>query len=154
VSLFVAKNYQLVAGTGEAFTTLNAFDRALLAAGVSHFNLVKVSSILPPGCIPDKVDYLPAGGVLFAAIGAIESSEPGELISAAVAVGIPKDPTRAGVIMEAHLFGTAQHCEEHVREMARTALSDRGDEIAKIESISVETEVKEHGAAFAAVVLW
>ena len=40
----------LVSGSSEGFTLLNAFDGALLASGVGDTNLVKMSSILPPGC--------------------------------------------------------------------------------------------------------
>ena len=36
------------AGHAEGGTTLNAFDNALLAAGIGNINLIKVSSILPP----------------------------------------------------------------------------------------------------------
>jgi len=154
MSLFVARNYQLVAGTGKASTTLNAFDRALQNAGVSHFNLVKVSSILPPNAKPGSVAVLPAGGVLFSAIAAIESDIHGELISAAVSVGIPKDPKQHGVIMELHLHGSSKEIEEQVREMARVALADRNIELLRVESIAVETIVTECNSAFAAVVLW
>src|SRR5262249_17098555 len=35
-------------GSAEGTTELNAFDNALLAAGIGNINLVKVSSILPP----------------------------------------------------------------------------------------------------------
>ncbi len=34
-------------GSAEGTTPLNAFDNALLAAGIGNINLVKVSSILP-----------------------------------------------------------------------------------------------------------
>ena len=37
------------AGRAEGGTPLNAFDNALLAAGIGNINLIKVSSILPPG---------------------------------------------------------------------------------------------------------
>jgi arginine decarboxylase len=37
------------AGIAEGSTPLNAFDNALLAAGIGNVNLIKVSSILPPG---------------------------------------------------------------------------------------------------------
>ena len=36
------------AGSAEGGTALNAFDNALLAAGIGNVNLVKVSSIVPP----------------------------------------------------------------------------------------------------------
>src|SRR3972149_6712404 len=36
------------AGSAEGATPLNAFDNALLAAGIGNINLIKVSSIVPP----------------------------------------------------------------------------------------------------------
>ncbi len=43
--------YFLTAGRGVASTELNAFDAALLDAGVGDTNLIKMSSILPPGAV-------------------------------------------------------------------------------------------------------
>lgn len=43
------RHYTLVGGSGEGATRLNAFDAALLDAGVGNTNLIKLSSILPPG---------------------------------------------------------------------------------------------------------
>ncbi|NMB16013.1 MAG: pyruvoyl-dependent arginine decarboxylase, partial [Firmicutes bacterium] len=43
------EKFTLVAGGSEGPTGLNAFDNALLAAGLGNLNLVRVSSILPPG---------------------------------------------------------------------------------------------------------
>ena len=37
-------------GASEGYTPLNAFDGALIDANVGKFNLVKVSSIIPPRC--------------------------------------------------------------------------------------------------------
>ena len=42
------------AASAEGGTSLNAFDNALLAAGLGDINLVKVSSIMPP-----KVEMIP-----------------------------------------------------------------------------------------------
>ena len=41
--------HTFVSGASEGYTPLNAFDGALLAAGVGNTNLVKMSSIVPPG---------------------------------------------------------------------------------------------------------
>jgi arginine decarboxylase len=40
---------QIASGTGKGHTKLAAFDAALHAAGVSNYNLIKLSSIIPPG---------------------------------------------------------------------------------------------------------
>jgi len=38
----------LVAGAAEGASELNAFDGALLSAGIGDLNLVRVTSIIPP----------------------------------------------------------------------------------------------------------
>lgn len=42
-------NIQLSSGTGKAHTKLAAFDAALNEAGVANYNLIRLSSIIPPG---------------------------------------------------------------------------------------------------------
>jgi len=42
-------SHTFVTGSSEGYTPLNAFDGALLAAGIGNTNLVKMSSIVPPG---------------------------------------------------------------------------------------------------------
>ena len=92
------KKYFLTAASAEGETELTAFDGALLNARVGNTNLLKVSSILPPGCEYEPGLVIPPGSLLPIAYGSITSSEPGELISAAVAVGIQAEGF--GVIME------------------------------------------------------
>jgi pyruvoyl-dependent arginine decarboxylase len=47
--LMEVRKLYLVAGKAEGGTPLNAFDNALLDAGIGDVNLIKVSSIIPPG---------------------------------------------------------------------------------------------------------
>jgi len=42
-------NIHLSAGTGTGPTELSAFDQALVKAGVANYNLIYLSSVLPPG---------------------------------------------------------------------------------------------------------
>lgn len=144
----------LAAGSSEGWTTLNAFDGALLAAGIGDCNIVKMSSILPPHC--KKVDSvkLPGGALVPAAYAAWTDAEPGERIAAGVAVAIPEDPSLPGLIMEHEGRGTRADVEEHVREMARQGMLTRDRAIKSIESIAIEHRVVRVGAVLAAVILW
>ena len=146
--------YFLVAGHSEGFTPLNAFDGALLNAGVGNTNLIKLSSILPPGA--QKIDpiSLPQGDMIPVAYASKSSDIPGQIISSAVAIGIPEDDTHAGVIMEYSVGGRKDTAESIVRSMAEEALKQRGLKIKRIESISAETTIERIGATFAGVVLW
>ncbi len=147
-------HFFLCAGHSEGYTILNAFDAALLNAGVGNVNLIKLSSILPPGMIESKPVKLPLGGYTPIAYGSIESSTPQDIISAAVAIAVPKDPELPGVIMEYSARGRSQDIERVVRSMAEEAFKYRNFELDRILSISTEHEVETVGASFAGVVLF
>jgi len=148
------KHFFLVTGASEGKTPLNAFDRALLVAGIGNTNLIKISSIIPPGA--SKIDPIPipAGVFLPVAYSTLDSNIPGEVISAAVAVALPDDPTLPGVIMEYSAHGRKEDAESVVTTMARDAMTYRG--VSKINMFSAAREVKvqSQAAIFAAVVLW
>jgi arginine decarboxylase len=45
-------------GTGEGPTALSAFDAALLNAGVANYNLIYLSSIIPPGSTIERAQFV------------------------------------------------------------------------------------------------
>ena len=147
-------HYFLVAGTGEGMTELNAFDHALLAAGVGDTNLVKMSSILPPSCQSMPPVSLPYGALVPVAYADMTASTPGDWVAAAVAVAIPFDPTLPGLIMEHHGIGRRVDVEAKVREMAIHGMQHRNREIRDVLVMGAEHQVETCGAAFAGVVLW
>ncbi len=146
--------YTLVSGMGEASNSLNAFDRALLFAGSGNYNLVKVSSILPPSALPGNIQAIPAGSLVYAAYGCLISDVRDELISAAVAVAVPQDPELSGMLMEGSFRLPKSEAEEKVRNMAQTAMDDRRYDVKEIISVSIEHTVRKIGAVYAAVLLW
>jgi len=144
--------FTLLAGAAEGRTALNAFDQALLQAGIGNMNLIRVTSILPPGTrLVEKLD-LPPGTLVPTAYGTTSSTRPGERIAAAVAVAI--SPEGWGVIMETSGPGTRQQAEETVADMARAALADRGLEVCALHVRGVEHTVVRVGSVFAGVALW
>lgn len=147
-------HWYIVAGHAEGFTELNAFDQALLDAGVGDTNLVRMSSILPPHCQRIEPVKLPYGALVPVAYADMTSSVAGQTIASAVAIGIPLDPNLPGLIMEHHGVGSLEEVEAQVREMAVRGMGYRNREIRDVVSIGCEHTVVEHGAAFAGVVLW
>jgi len=145
------KRFFLTCGRGEGSTPLNAFDAALLDAGIGDLNIVKVSSILPPGC-KEGVTRLDPGSIVPAAFAYIISEIPGEVISAAVAVAIPEDPEQPGLIMEYSARGHREEAEAIVRRMAEEGMALRSRAIRDVKSCAVEFKVKRIGAVLAAVV--
>ena len=146
--------YFLTKGTSEGYMPLNAFDGALLDAGIGDTNLVKMSSIVPPHAMRIEPVRLPGGALVPLAYASINSNMKGQTISAAVAAAFPKDRERPGVIMEYSATGSGDEIERIVRDMAAHGLQMRGLEVDRIESVSASHHVISEGAAFAAVVLW
>jgi arginine decarboxylase len=146
--------FYFTAGSSEGFMPLNAFDGALINAGVGNTNLVKMSSIIPPKCEEiEKID-LPYGALVPVAYAAITSQIPGEKISAAVAACFPTDDEMPALIMEYSARGHMEEVEQIVRNMAAEGIKMRGLKIKQIKSISKEHTVESTGAVWAGVVLW
>jgi arginine decarboxylase len=146
--------YFLVSGASDGSTPLNAFDGALLQAGIGNTNIVKMSSLVPPHCERISPIALPPGALVPAAYASLTSDVAGEIISAGVALALPHDEERNGLIMEYSAKGDRAKIEETVRNMTVEGMRLRGWEIKELKSIAVEYKVKKVGAVLAAIVLW
>ena len=148
----VPTRFTLTAGTGDAQWKLVAFDRALLEAGIGNLNLVRVSSILPPGAVYHPVLEIPAGSLVPVAYGYIISEVPGECLAAAVGVGLSRNSF--GVIMEFAGRCSAEAAREAVLAMVHEAFAVRGMELVETKLAVAEHRVQRVGCALAAVPLW
>lgn len=148
--------FALVKGAAEGHTRLNAFDNSLLDAGVGDTNLMRMSSILPPGAAQRDISdiELPKGGLVPLAYATIDSTTPGRFISSAIAVGIPEDEEEPGVIMEFEDHSKLENVESIVRQMVVDAFKYRNRALKEIKSIGIEHRVETCGSTFAAAVLW
>ena len=141
------------AGHAEGGTTLNAFDNALLAAGIGNINLIKVSSILPPDVPVVELPKIKPGALVPTAYAAMTSETPGEIVAAAVGYAVPDDPAKNGVIMEFHGVASRDEAEEQIRAMLDEAFRVRGETVADMRVVAVEHRVERIGCALAAVTL-
>ncbi|MEO0255638.1 MAG: arginine decarboxylase, pyruvoyl-dependent [candidate division WOR-3 bacterium] len=143
------KNYFLTSGFGVGETKLLSFDRALRSAKIENYNLVKISSILPPGVEKkEKIDLAPSS-ILYIAYGYLISDKKGETISAVCGVAIPEKEKDIGIIMEWSSYEKKEKGIEEVKRMLETAMNDRGIRIKKIEIVSIERKVKDFTCVFA-----
>jgi arginine decarboxylase len=156
MSGLLPNNYVLRVGVGHSPNRLAALDRALIAAGVSDYNLIKISSILPPNCSRQNDITLSKGALLPSAFSVIYSDKAGETISSATAIGIPKNSHDVGILMEHSEFSSKVETEEIVRSLALQAMKDRDIPVLEIVSIAVECRVgcSEIYCAFATVSIW
>jgi len=141
------------AGNAEGSTPLNAFDNALLAAGIGNINLVRISSILPPGVQLVPLPRIKPGAIVPTAYAAQTSEVPGEVVAAAVGWARPEDPGKNGVIMEFHDKATREEAERMIVQMLGEAFRVRGERIRDMRVFAAEHRVDRTGCAVAAVTL-
>ncbi len=113
--------------TGTGRTLLAAFDDALLAAGVANFNLLTLSSVIPPGSsIREGVTERLAGGHgdrLYCVASVGYADHPGELVSAGL--GWATDATTGGLFVE-HSGGSEQSVSEQIQLSLEDMSRNRG----------------------------
>ncbi len=128
---FVPRELFFTKGVGKHREKLTSFEQALRSAGIAACNLVRVSSIFPPGCkiIPraEGVKRLEPGQVTFVVMSEAASREPHRLIAATIGVAIPRDRELYGYLSEHHSYGeneetAGDYAEELAAEMLATAL--------------------------------
>jgi arginine decarboxylase len=141
------------AGHAEGGSSLNAFDNALLAAGIGNINLIKVSSIVPPDVTVVDLPKMRPGALVPTAYAAITSETPGEIIAAAVGYALPDDPAKSGVIMEFHGVTTQAEAERAIDAMLAEAFRMRGETIREQRIFSTAHRVERIGCALAAMTL-
>jgi len=141
------------AGHAEGGTALNAFDNALLAAGIGNINLIKISSILPPDVPVVELPKIKPGALVPTAYAAMTSETAGDLVAAAVGYAIPDDPAKNGVIMEFHGVATRDEAEQQIRAMLEEAFRVRSETIAEMRVVAVDHRVESIGCALAAITL-
>jgi arginine decarboxylase len=143
----------VTAGAAEGGTTLNAFDNALLAAGIGNVNLVKISSIVPPDVDIVDLPQIKPGAIVPTAYATLASEMPGETIAAAVGYALAEDRTKAGVIMEYHGQADRATAEQSVRAMLAEAFAARGERIRELRVVVAEHRVRAVGCVVAAIPL-
>ena len=135
----VPKQIFLTKGMGKHKEKLTSFEMALRAAGIAQYNLVKVSSIFPPGCkIITKergLKQLSPGEVVFCVMSENSTNEPHRLVAASVGLAVPKEKESYGYLSEHHSFGqkendAGEYAESLAAEMLATTLGVEFDENA------------------------
>jgi arginine decarboxylase len=126
--IIVPRKIFLTKGVGKHKEQLSSFELALRNARIANFNLVRVSSIFPPGCklITRKrgLKYLRDGQVVFTVMSSNSTNEPNRLVSASVGIAIPNDRTKYGYLAEHKAFGqTLKKAGDYAEDLAATMLA-------------------------------
>lgn len=126
--MLVPKMMFLTKGVGVDKKRLSSFELALRNAGIERFNLVHVSSILPPHCkvvtksqgLKELVD----GQIVFCVMARNETDEPNRLISASIGVATPRNRNQYGYLSEHQAFGqTSDFAGDYAEDLAATMLA-------------------------------
>jgi len=124
----VPKRVFFTKGVGKHKDKLSSFEAALRDAGIAQFNIVQVSSILPPGCkIISKqqgLRYIVPGEIIFCVMSTNATNEPHRLIAASIGVAIPRDKNQYGYLSEYHSFGESENrAGEYAEDLAAQMLA-------------------------------
>ena len=154
---FVPNRVFFTRGVGKHKEKLSSFELALRNAGIERYNLVSVSSILPPACkiiSRDKgLSLLHPGQIVYTVMSKNNSNEPGRLIAAAIGCAVPVDKRFYGYLSEHSSFGQREkeagdYAEDLAAEMLASTLGipfdvdsnyDEKREIFKIDGRIVRT---------------
>ncbi|GAA2139099.1 arginine decarboxylase, pyruvoyl-dependent [Nocardioides koreensis] len=138
-------------GSGQGHTKLSAFDHALLTAGVANFNLVTLSSVIPPRSRIRLVDTVLPGGHgdrLYCVLAAAHAEHPGETVWAGL--GWVCDETGKGLFVE-HTAGS----EESLREQIELSLDDltrnRGGGYGPVQTVTASAHYVDRPACALAI---
>ncbi len=140
---------------------LMSFELALRDAGIEKFNIVQVSSILPPSCEiierDEGIKNLIPGQIIFCVMARKTSNEYGKTIYASIGVAVPNDPTKNGYLTEYYGYcneddDVGKLAEDSAIYMFKSAFNE---DPAKSFSVTVKTKVEKdkYTTALAAAVL-
>ena len=131
---------------------LNAFDRALINAGIGEQNLVSVSSVIPIRAERVEPCQIPMGAVTHCVLAQMRGTE-GETIAAGIAYAYRKDG-RGGYVAEGHIHGSAESLREILSWKMQEMSDIRGVEFGEIQFETEELEIPldHYGCCVAALV--
>ena len=111
-------------GVGVAKRQLMSLEMAFRDAGIEKFNLVTVSSILPPGCqkvTKEKgLEFLKPGEIVFCVMARNSTNEPNRLIAASIGCAVPAEKEQQyGYLSEQ----TDEKAGDYAEDLAATMLA-------------------------------
>jgi len=140
----------ITSGKAEGPTKLNAFDNALLDAGIGDVNLIKVSSITPAETKIVKLPKLPEGKMVNTVLSYVSSDKEGDELCAVLAVATSDE---LGCVVEHSGINQDTHSvKEEAEIMVKYMMQIRGLEINDLIIKCQSHKVKKQGAAVAALV--
>lgn len=131
---------------------LNAFDKALISAGIGEQNLVSVSSVIPVDAEQIDICEMPMGAVTHCVLAQMRGCE-GETIAAGIAYTFRKDG-HGGYVAEGHIHGSSESLKENLEWKMKEMSRIRGVEFEDINFVIEELQIPKdnYGCCVAALV--
>ena len=140
----------IVSGKDEGPTKLNAFDNALTDAGIGDVNLIKVSSMLAGNVEIEKLPKLKAGAMVNCVLSEITSDNPGDRITAVIAVAIGE---KLGCVVETTgINKDLNELTDEAKMMVEYMMDKRGVEIKDLIVESSTATVENIASVVASVI--
>ena len=124
----IPKRIFLTKGVGRHRDRLSSFEAALRDARIASYNIVRVSSIFPPGAkVISKakgLQYLSHGEIIYCVMSQNDTNEPHRLVGASIGVAVPKERNQYGYLSEYHSYGeTDEKAGDYAEDLAAQMLA-------------------------------
>lgn len=141
----------ITSGKAEGPSKLNAFDNALLNAGIGDVNLIKVSSILPKNTQIVELPQLTPGSMTNCVLSVKVSNNSGDLITAVIAVCTSVEDFGC-VVEHSGINKNPDTLKNEAIDMVKYMMNIRNLEIKELIVEEISHKVVELGAVVASVV--
>ncbi|MDD4048753.1 MAG: pyruvoyl-dependent arginine decarboxylase [Clostridia bacterium] len=150
--LSLPKAYKVTAGSSEGESVSGALRAALLEAGISDIKLMRVDNKIPPNAVYNPDLEIPTGVMVPTCYCFVDSKEAGQIISAAIGVGIAENGY--GIIKEYAGNVTKEEAEEEIQKKLEEEFRKEGLIIADVKIASTQHTVEKYGCSVATVPFW
>ena len=117
----------IVWGMSEGKTLISAFDKAISKAGIHNFNLIPLSSVIPPKSVVNEIGTLKSvnriGDILYVVISSFSSKKSNTLISSGLGWVQTQE---GGLFFESKGEFGQKECEEEIVIGLREMMEARG----------------------------
>lgn len=133
------KKIKITKGVGTGPTPLSAFDAALFNAGIGNYNLIHLSSVIPPHHEPvveqvaDNNDVSTYGKRLYCVYASAATVERGTSVFAGLGWVMTDEEPKRGLFVE-HTGHSREEVQNQIEESLTSMVSYRTENYGKIES--------------------
>lgn len=133
------KEIHITKGIGSGPTPLSAFDSALYSAGVANYNLIHLSSVIPPNHVPvlkqaeHNNDVETYGDRMYLVYASNATTEVGESVYSGLGWVMTEEEPKRGLFVE-HVGATEAEVQKQIEETLGSMTSYRKEKYGAVQS--------------------